>query len=178
MRNISSAGGTLQEYAALFPTVTGTVMNLGIEDCVFKGRYAAGIVRRLHNGGRLFNSYSRATVPCGQRAAGLVNYISGSNSRIDNCYFAGKSGGNAIVGSDWNAENPILKRIYCETGSAESSAPFENAAVISKSDFTCAEFVKQLNDNRADTAKAADLPKTALNEWAEGANGYPVLVPR
>ena len=63
-------------------------------------------------------------------------------------------------------------------GSAESSAPFENAAVISKSDFTCTEFVKQLNNNRADTAKAADLPKTALNEWAEGANGYPVLVPR
>lgn len=178
MRNISSAGGTLQEYAALFPTVTGTVMNLGIEDCVFRGRYASGIVRRLHNGGRLFNSYSRATVLCGQRAAGLVNYISGSNSIIDNCYFAGKSDGNAIIGSDWNAENPVLKRVYCEMGSAENSAPFESAAVISKSDLTCAEFVKRLNDNRADTAKAAGFPKTALNEWTDGADGYPVLIPR
>ena len=63
-------------------------------------------------------------------------------------------------------------------GSAENSAPFESAAVISKSDLTCAEFVKRLNDNRADTAKAAGFPKTALNEWTDGADGYPVLIPR
>lgn len=175
--SLTSNGGTPLEYNAVFPTVTGTLLNVGVTNTTVDGVYASGLVRKLADGGKLINSYSRAAVNGTSRGTGLADYMTGKAPLLANCYFAGNVSGNAVCGSNYNASNPTLNRVYYESGTAAGTSPFGTVTAKSKEEIQSQIFVDILNENLESAAKAASIEEADLAEWMLGKDGYPTLIP-
>ena len=49
-------------HASLFAELSGEVRNLGVENCVFRGEYAGGIISRGNETARVANCYNKAEI--------------------------------------------------------------------------------------------------------------------
>lgn len=156
--------------ACIFPTVTGTIMNVGTTGSITsKGTHTAGICRKLMPNGKLVNCYSTMDL-VGNAVAGLVYNQYG---KIANCYFGGtiaaKKGINAAALKHGNGK---FENIYYVKGIHQYA---ENGIVAKTTASMLNGFADVLNNGVASAAQIAGVDAAEMAVWAQGANQLPYL---
>lgn len=156
--------------ACVFPTVSGTIMNVGTTGSLTsKGTHAAGICRKLMPSGKLINSYSTMSLT-GNAVGGLVYNQYGT---VANCYFAGTL---------------IAKKAINALGMKHGNGKFQNAYYVKglhqyagdgikamKTAEMLTGFADTLNAGIEAAAKAAGVDASEMAVWAQGQNQLPEL---
>ncbi len=90
--------------AALFSTLGGVVMNLGIESGNIKGDKAASIaIRSVGKNAVIMNCYNKASIKGTQMAAGIATAL--ANGAVIDCWNSGKIEGKTKAGIVYRADN-------------------------------------------------------------------------
>lgn len=156
--------------ACIFPTVSGTIMNVGTTGTLTsKGTHAAGICRKLTPSGKLVNSYSTMDI-IGNATAGLVYNQYG---KVANCYFGGtvaaKKAINALAMKHGNGK---FQNAYYVKGIHQ----YAGDGIIAK---TTAEmltgFADILNNGIEAAATIAGVDASDMAVWTQGTNQLPEL---
>lgn len=173
--NFTSTNGYAQ-FNSVFGVVTGKILNLGVVDSSFNGTYVGSIVRKLMDGGCLLNCYSSAEVLGSGRGTGLCDYMTGDMPKFVNCVFTGTASGTALIGSTYQAVEPLHDMLYYSTRSASSAGVADGVNAMDPVDMGTTSFIKKLNENREQAAKMCGISLDYLCEW-EIKDGKPVLKP-
>ena len=84
-----------ENYIALFGYNSGTIENIGIENCNISGNnYVSGVVAT--NNGRIYNSYSTGSISGNNYISGIVAL--NVSTTVSNCYSTSSVSGNSQVG--------------------------------------------------------------------------------
>lgn len=173
--NFTSTNGYAQ-FNSVFGVVTGKILNLGVVDSSFNGTYVGSIVRKLMDGGCLLNCYSSAEVLGSGRGTGLCDYMTGDMPKFVNCVFTGTASGTALIGSTYQAVEPLHDMLYYSTRSASSAGVADGVNAMDPVDMGTTSFIKKLNENREQAAKMCGISLDYLCKW-EIKDGKPVLKP-
>lgn len=155
------------EYLAPFGFVSGTIMNLGIEDSSVVDAYVGGgFLRKAKDGAIIINCYSTANIEGSTRGTGFSDYINSNDVIVANCYYGGTASGNALVGSAYNGDGATLTMCYYLDGCAAGESPIGEYEAVS--DINSADFATTLNSNRVAAAELCGIEAEALIEWTIG----------
>jgi len=167
---VINAEFTTSDDGCLFPTVSGTIMNVGTTGAITsKGSHAAGICRKLMPSGKLVNSYSTMNI-IGNAVGGLVYNQYG---KVANCYFGGtiaaKKGINALGLKHGNGKfisTYYTKGIHQYAG--DGIAAMKTASMLTG-------FADTLNGGVEVAANIAGVDASAMAVWTQGTNQLPEL---
>lgn len=184
---ISGVNVTGVQYAGLFGTnMTGTIMNLGIEDStfsssgVYKGTTGSLCRKITAASGKIVNCYSLANVAGQNRAGGLVDDVVGG--LVAGCYYAGTvtndtANNNFALTSGSDSTGTLA---YCLWDSDLSYANGYSTAAKSLTVESCegkAEITADdMNDNLSAVATLAGIDVAKLCTWEDREGSYPRLV--
>lgn len=153
---------------ALFGTLVGTVMNLGIESGYISGEIAASFaVNAVGSEAALINCYSKAEIFGTIRAGGLVDDFAGD---IYNCWYDATASASARV--------PLVsfyaRNLYhCYATGEITPDSFAGAAVncesVTAETLYSAAFAERLNEGVLTAAMNAYYPSTECAMWTYGA---------
>lgn len=171
---------------ALFASLSGTVMNLGVEGLtVTSDRCAAGLVcHSADANAAIVNCFVNATVT-GYRAGGIADDFFG---RIENCIFVGTVQGESVANAISMPHASGVKNVYLPKGFVfaeegkedeveervtEVSAATLNSAALA--DILNAYVDKPTKSQTKEGEESVDIGR--LLYWTVGENGHVVLVP-
>ena len=161
---------TVSNDGCIFPTVSGTIMNVGTTGkLTSKGTHAAGICRKLMPSGKLVNSYSTMAIT-GNAVGGLVYNQYG---KVANCYFGGtiaaKKAINALGlkhGNGKFTDTYYIKGVHQYAG--DGITAMTTASMLSG-------FADTLNAGVEEAAAVAGVDASDMAVWSQGTNQLPKL---
>lgn len=185
---ISGVNVTGVQYAGLFGTnMTGTIMNLGIEDSTFSSLGVSqgttgSLCRKITAAsGKIVNCYSLANVAGNTKAGGLIDDIIGG--LVAGCYYAGTATCNTA-----NANFALTSGNYASNGTLayclwDSDLPYANGYNTAAKSLTVescegkAEITADdMNGNLNAVATLAGIDVAKLCTWEDREGSYPRLV--
>lgn len=156
--------------ACIFPTVSGTIMNVGTTGTLTsKGSYSAGICRKLKSSGKLVNSYSTMDIT-GNAVGGLVYNQYGV---VSNCYYAGNiTAKRSINALGMRHGNGKFQNTYYVKGIHQFA---EKGITAKTTESMLTGFADILNEGIADAANVAGVEESKMAVWSQGTDQLPEL---
>lgn len=153
-----------------FGTTSGTIMNVSTTGKIKGVTRPAGIVRKITHGGIIINCFSDVEVTGVDEAAGIVRSVYG---KAANCFFNGAVSAKAIYPCTYI--QPEGYGIHNYSVGAEHYVSGDETIVV-KDELSADGLVKQLNEDRAESAKQTGIALNLLCDWEYDEKRGAVLV--